>query len=1133
MDCQHSLSNAGRSAGAATRRLISRLLVVAVAASVLGLLPGVQSLAPASPAVVQAAEPDYPDTAPSASGRPDSGPPTSSRPRHDPLDEAVQSTGAPDEQLDIAAALDQGTRLFLLRARYDNLDNAQADYYLAGPQGVSHQPLGPLFAPLGAWLATPGHEHELVRLGLQTDPRSANPARFDAACQAFTTALGAYLLKASDLPEGKALNELTLDELATLRAQPRVATDWSACTGDELPIVRPPAAPVAATGGNVTWMNDLASVIGPRPLRQVVIPGSHDAATYGEWPPIVQDFTQTQSMDIRSQLNYGSRYFDLRFACLSNDEESPNCQGQSTDDYYVNHGSIYSTLQMSTVLGDLFAWVDQPGHEKEIVVLDIAITANNGNADVLNSICTTYLGPELTAGRVLQPSMVPSTTTLYDMSLNQIWALPGQPRIIVKGWDDCTGQSWPPAPPPGTAATPLAGYYADQCTADWVAASLAASLTNRTDDSGQYPGNGQVVTGLYALDIQATPEFSTEDCQKSVYDLAPQQWPVLQAIQEWWQQDQNHARANLNIIAGDYLGPNSEKGVTWPIVQTAVTLNQNAQAPQIDVVSDPNANSPVAVKCSSPGQTSPTLVVYPATEGFQSPNAKTFTAAPGATRVQGSLSVADFPTAVSTAGGSYLDADCSLDNGSAGLLGQTSRINIPLTAFPTPVGLKDAGMEADYQHERLLCVAPSTVKGPVTITAYPTSEGPNGAHHVSASAGQPDPNYGNYVLNLSVWWRDFPAGGVPLTVTCATSDSPSLTAAPLTLNACQLPRAACVQVADAGSPDNGGHEALVCTAPAAAKSPMTITAYPQAEGPNGPHQRTASGPIALLGNGTDGLILLVTRSDFPAGDYQIWVTCATSDSPPLQAVTTVPSGLIAGPILGLDYVAGSGTAQCTITGFLAAVKGPVTITAYPTSEGPNGPHHQSASGQPDPHHKDTFGLGLALPRSDFPDGDVTVNCASSDSPPWSAPQLTLNTSQLPLLTIRTSQDYLWLYCDRSGSLTSAATLSLAAQTPNAPKPLSVTGTGNSSRGTITLHVPADYFPAGNYKLVANCVSSDTPPFEARSLTLSSSQIPTGAATAAPSGAAAIGTATAVATPRPTDTVRPTNTPTDTPTAGTG
>ncbi len=118
MHRHHDLATDGQPTGAATRRRWARRLLVAVAAAVLGLLPGVQGLAPASPAVVQAAQPDQPDAAPPTSGPSDTAPPTATGSTHDLLDDAVVSTGAPDEQLDVAAALDQGTRLFNLQARY-------------------------------------------------------------------------------------------------------------------------------------------------------------------------------------------------------------------------------------------------------------------------------------------------------------------------------------------------------------------------------------------------------------------------------------------------------------------------------------------------------------------------------------------------------------------------------------------------------------------------------------------------------------------------------------------------------------------------------------------------------------------------------------------------------------------------------------------------------------------------------------------------------------------------------------------------------------------------------------------------------------------------------------------------------
>ncbi len=98
----------GRPAVAATRRRWPRRMLVAVAASVLGLLPGIPSLAPAGPAVVQAAQPDQPHVAAPAGGLAGAVPPTSSGPTDYPPNFIVQSTGAPDEQLDVAATLEPG-----------------------------------------------------------------------------------------------------------------------------------------------------------------------------------------------------------------------------------------------------------------------------------------------------------------------------------------------------------------------------------------------------------------------------------------------------------------------------------------------------------------------------------------------------------------------------------------------------------------------------------------------------------------------------------------------------------------------------------------------------------------------------------------------------------------------------------------------------------------------------------------------------------------------------------------------------------------------------------------------------------------------------------------------------------------
>jgi hypothetical protein len=162
-----------RPVGGATRFRASRRILVAVA---LGLLTCIQGLAQTS----QAAQPEKRDTAAPAGGLAGAVQSTNPGPKDYPPNLIVQSTGAPDERLDVAAALDQGTRLFLLQARYHDAGNGQADYDLAGPQGVSQRPLRNVFAPLREWLAAPGHEHEMAyKHHLLCGPEGTFPAEMN------------------------------------------------------------------------------------------------------------------------------------------------------------------------------------------------------------------------------------------------------------------------------------------------------------------------------------------------------------------------------------------------------------------------------------------------------------------------------------------------------------------------------------------------------------------------------------------------------------------------------------------------------------------------------------------------------------------------------------------------------------------------------------------------------------------------------------------------------------------------------------------------------------------------------------------------------------------------------------------
>ena len=834
------LSTTGRPAGAATRRPLTRRMLVAVAASVLGLLPGIPSLAPAGPAVVQAAQPDQPHAAAPAGGLAGAVPPTGSGPKDYPPNLIVQSTGAPDERLDVAATLDQGTRLFLLQARYRDAGNGQADYYLAGPQDVSHQPLRELFPPLREWLTAPGHEHEIVMLGLRTAPRSANPARFDAACQAFTTALGPYLLKASDLPAGKSLGELTPGEQAALQSQPRVVTDWSACTGEEPPLARPQAHPAAAVPVEDHWMADQKDIIGQRPLRQVVIPGSHDAATYedascpaGEcwpWGPIEAAFAQAQSQDVTAQLKAGSRYLDLRFSYWD---------GEAGKDFFVFHGTAPigddpdpnpSYLRMGKVLYDILVWINQPGHEREIVWLDMDLYREWRGPSLSKAICNATLGWELAQGKVIQSSMLPPYTALTDMSMNEIWALPGHPQIIVTGWSSCTGDN------PMTKG----GTWAGRCWGQNIWDQLFPELTARNDS------NGHLVTGAYALDIQATP-FSSDLCDGSIRYLAPQQNVPLFMLNN----PLEIARANLNVVGGDFLGDPAGEGVdNWPIVQTALTLNQSPLVPEVlSWTQEPGASVTVSCKLSwPPGPGPTTMVVYPVVQGPQSPNLKTFTADRGYPGVEGSVSRRDFPGAGAAPDGSYLVAACAWGGSPLAPPGSSngaeiSRLVIPLSPFvPLPVLSATPADPADLP---FTCSYSGVQE--IQVTAYPAADplSPD-AQVFSANGSTVQATYsrrGSYDVRLD----------------CATGNE---------LKSLMVPDSAFPPALTIRANRQGRW--LYCDRASLVTGPFTLSLA--ALTPNAPT------PLSTTGSSDkDKTVVLTVQPDwFPPGDYLLTATCANN-----------------------------------------------------------------------------------------------------------------------------------------------------------------------------------------------------------------------------------------------------------------
>ena len=93
----------------------------------------------------------------------------------------------------------------------------------------------------------------------------------------------------------------------------------------------------ATTADNSHWMQDHLDTWGERPLKQWVLPASHDAAMYESgW---VKSLGRTQDLTIYDQLMYGVRWFDLR-------------PKSSSGMLYMHHGPVLGP-KLAEVLDDV------------------------------------------------------------------------------------------------------------------------------------------------------------------------------------------------------------------------------------------------------------------------------------------------------------------------------------------------------------------------------------------------------------------------------------------------------------------------------------------------------------------------------------------------------------------------------------------------------------------------------------------------------------------------------------------------------------------------------------------------------------------------------------------------------------
>jgi hypothetical protein len=330
---------------------------------------------------------------------------------------------------------------------------------------------------------------------------------------------------------------------------------------------RPGGVPQSSCGYSVawspaTWMDDIWPCLYGRKLSQIVIPGSHDSTTYSiDSPPLFVPYSKTQDEDLTSQLNGGIRQFDVRVLWFC------HYPGVSCG-YHARHGggkteTISTYLLLPSILTSIDQWATAPGHEREVILLNLQIDQNtNGpfpTVDCQNFGAT--LGGSLVTPNELQAHF--GTSDPGEVTLGQLWSLPdpkGAARVIMNN-DQCMDAADPSA---GHWGNYGGGYYADQCTADGdeytgtngnqdmgtKVLDLGAAQRRANKAGGGEPfGWGPPVVGLYELDLQVTPE---PDCLiEPIWGLGADQ-EVLAALYDQFLTDPA-TRQNLNIVEEDFV----------------------------------------------------------------------------------------------------------------------------------------------------------------------------------------------------------------------------------------------------------------------------------------------------------------------------------------------------------------------------------------------------------------------------------------------------------------------------------------------------------------------------------------------------------------------------------------------------
>jgi hypothetical protein len=154
------------------------------------------------------------------------------------------------------------------------------------------------------------------------------------------------------------------------------------------------------------WMEEISNCIEHKKIQQLAIPGTHDSCTSQMDNRFLNRMLQCQNLSIDEQLDYGIRYFDLRFE---------NCG--VTKGYKIHHGGYTSACTLEHVLDAVVDFLNT--NTKEIVIFKLTHFRNFSSEDM-----------EKFTNRIFERCgslLIPKTH--YNYKLLELWKI--NKRLIV------------------------------------------------------------------------------------------------------------------------------------------------------------------------------------------------------------------------------------------------------------------------------------------------------------------------------------------------------------------------------------------------------------------------------------------------------------------------------------------------------------------------------------------------------------------------------------------------------------------------------------------------------------------------------------------------------------------------------